>query len=235
MNIALPSPEERQVILAREAARYPEPFVATVVGDGGVDEKLTLLLGNPSKNSEAWETACAATFKPRTVTADNEALVSDCLIWPDLTAWGGIVRRWPALPETIGTVLRRKLGGALSMIVEPLPRAGIPLEVPALIKEAQARNAAATWRQLKPDGVELPIDVAIQPPVYATWRLFQDSISAPAAECWPLAFGMAKAALAASSMPADAMFDRWPGLAMLVALVASRLAGHHADVEKGEF
>lgn len=230
MIIPLPPPEERKALLAKHAARFPEAFDFQVYGDGGRLEPLKLVLGTPVADSSAWETAVAATFKPKSVTADSAALVMDCLVWPDPATWGGIVQRWPALPESVGVTLRRKLGGSLFMIEEP----GVREPLPEIVKEAQTRIPGATWRRLRLDEDNV-IDVAVRPPEAIVWQMFQDAISKEGAACWPLARDFGAASIAASSMPASDLVARWPGAALLIALTASRLGGLAAEVAKGEF
>lgn len=229
MILALPSSDERAAILRQHAARFPEAYNFTLPTDGGKEDTLRILLGTPAPGAEGWETAVAATFKPRLVTADNNALVSDCLLWPDAPTWGGIVRRWPALPATVARAVRQHIGASLAALVEP-PAAAPPAE----LRTALDRNAGAVWRQLKPaDGV--CIDVVIQPPEEVVWRAFQDEIGKDTAKHWRLALDMATASLTASTLPVGELFTRWPGCAMLVTLMASQLAGIAAEYERGEF
>lgn len=229
MILELPPEAERKALLEANKDRFPEPKEVTVFVDGGNTDKLTVVLGNPSKNSAAWDNAVASTFKPRQVNADNVALVSDCVLWPDAATWGGIVRRWPALPETLSTHVRRKLGGAMSMLEEP----GDKEDLPEIVKSAQATNAAVVWRRLRMPSAT--IDVAVRPPEEMVWRMFQQQMAKDDVECWPLARDFAVASVAASSMPVTDLFGRWPGSALLVALTSSMLAGLAADVEAGEF
>lgn len=230
MIVQLPPPEERKALLAQHAARFPEAFDFKVYGDGGKLEPLKLVLGLPVPDSGAWETAVAATFKPKSVTADNAALVMDCLVWPDPATWGSITQRWPALTESVGITLRRKLGGSLFMIEEP----GEAAPVPDVVKEAQTRCPSATWRRLRLDE-EHVIDVAVKPPEPVVWQMFHEQMSKDGAECWPLARDFGVASIVMSSMPAGDLVARWPGSALLIALTASRLGGLAAEVEKGEF
>jgi hypothetical protein len=228
--VPLPSAEERKKILAENAARFPEAFDFKVYGDGGHLETLKLVIGLPVKDSGAWETAVAATFKPKSITSDNAALVMDCLVWPEPAAWGRIVQRWPALPDSVGVVVRRKLGGSLAMIEEP----GALEQLPELVKEAQERVPGATWRRLRLDEKHV-VDVAVRPPEPMVWQMFHEEMSKDGAQCWPLARDFGMASVAGASMPAGDLVTRWPGAALLIALTASRLGGLAAEVEKGEF
>jgi hypothetical protein len=228
--VALPTSDERTAILRRHAERFPAAFNFTLPIDGGKDDQLRILLGTPAEGSDGWETAVAATFKPRLVEADSGALVTDCLLWPDASTWGGIVRRWPALPETVARAVRAHLGASLAALVEPTAD---EVEPPA-VAAALERNAGAVWRQLKP-APDVCIDVAIQPPEEVVWRAFQEQIKRDDAKHWRLALDMATASVTASTLPVGDVFKRWPGCAMLVTLMASKLAGIAAEFERGEF
>jgi hypothetical protein len=230
MILALPSNEAKAALLVEHAARYPEAFTFTLLADGGKPDQLRILLGTPVDNSAGWEAAVAATFKPRTAVSDNPQLVIDCLLWPDLATWGGLVRRWPALPETVARAVRHKLGGSLAALVEPPTTATPPDELTG----ALARNAGAVWRQLRPTAIDT-IDVVIQPPEEMVWRMFQDEVSRDDAKHWRLGLDMATASVTASTEPVGDTFRRWPGCAMLVALMASKLAGVAAEYEQEKF
>jgi hypothetical protein len=230
MIVELPSTEARAALLVEHAARYPEAFGFTLLGDGGKPDQLRILLGTPTADSAGWEAAVAATFKPRTAATDNPQLVIDSLLWPDLPTWGGLVRRWPALPETVARAVRQKLGGSLAALVEPSATA----TPPDALAGALARNAGAVWRQLKPTAIDT-IDVVIQPPEEMVWRMFQDEVSKDDAKHWRLGLDMATASVTASTAPVGETFARWPGLAMLVALMASKLAGVAAEFEREKF
>lgn len=230
MILELPSPEARKALLELHAERFPEAFDFTVPGDGGAPDKLKLLLGVPAKGSIAWETAVGATFKPKSITADNDALVMDCLLWPDTATWGGITQRWPALVDSVAKAVRLKLGGSLANLETP----GDKEEAPADIAAALAANKSATWRRLKID-TDTTVDVAVRPPEQVVWQMFSDQMQGTEAECWKLALDFATASLSAATMPVGELFKRWPGTALLVALTASNLAGLAAEYEKGEF
>lgn len=230
MILELPTPEARKALLAQHADRFPEAFDFTLPGDGGKPEKLKLLLGAPAKDSVAWETAVGATFRPKHITTDDDALVMDCLLWPDPSTWGGITQRWPALVKSVATAVRRKLGATLANIETPDDKA----EVPAIISAALAANKAATWRRLTVD-VDTVVDIAVRPPEQVAWQMFTDQMTVDGASHWKLALDFATASLIASSVAAEELFRRWPGTALLVALTASNLAGLAAEYEKGEF
>jgi len=226
--IALPSPEERKALLTQNANRYPEAFDFTLPTDGGKSDTLKIVLGTPKQDSPGWSSAVAATFKPKTVDADPAALVADCMLWPEPGDWGSVTRRWPALPQTVATVVRRKLGGALSMMESPEGEGP-----PELVKAAQERNPRVVWRRLRLDGAL--VELAVQSPDEMVWRMFNSEMAKDGADCWKLALDFATASVADASVPVASLFLRWPGAALLVALTSSQLAGLAAEYAKGEF
>jgi hypothetical protein len=224
--VELPASDVRAKLLADNAKRFPEAFDFKLPIDGDKEDTLKVVLGTPA-GGPGWDNVVAVTLKPKSATADNPAFVMDCLVWPDLPTWGGLCRRWPALPGTVAQALRLKLGGSLAMIGQP---AGDP---PAAIQAALAANKSAVWRRLTPGAS--PVDIAIQPPEDVVWRFFQDELSKDGTEHWKLARDFATASVAASTLPIADVFDRWPGCALIVTVVSSKLAGIAAEYEKGEF
>jgi hypothetical protein len=243
MDIQRPTEAELAALLAEHAHRFPEKARFTVA-DGDADVKLPVLLGNPSGAckmpgslvSPAWDATAAATFKMRPDSeAVTEQLVADCVLWPNGETWLIWVQRWPALPEVVHAAVRQKTGARVAMLVEPKPGETCPdALVPAL-----ARVHGAVWRHLKPPGGEFT--AAISPPDSGAWRMFGDAMKRRDAEHAQLARDLAESCLLATVgsdglvVKAADIFDRWPGMVLLVGLIVAHLAGLTASYELGEW
>lgn len=236
MDIATPSAAEVEAIFA-DTLRYPEKASATVIGDGGKPQRLPLILGNPSgacssveRVSPAWSRMVAATYRMRE-EADEAELVRDCLLYPPAPIWAQWVERWPALVDAVTPTLRAKVGWKLTALDE----APFDYETPPELAVVLARNPRAVLRVCSVS--KEPIAIVLAAPRSAVWRMFIDAIRKKDADHWTLARDYASAVvLGVHGMPsADALIERWPGLALVIGLVASNLAGVTADVELGEW
>ncbi len=245
MEIIRPTEAELQGLLAEHVHRFPEKARFTVVGDGGAEVTLPVLLGNPSGAckipegrvvSPAWGETVAATFKMRAgAETDTPALVADCVLWPPAPTWSEWTSRWAALPERVFPAIRRKTGAELDMLEDPKPGEKPPDALAGMLQ----RTPAAVWRRLKPPGAEF--FAAIIPPDPGLWRLFVDGMKKRDEKHAQLARDLATASLLAivnangEAVPSETLLDRWPGQALLVDLIVSHLAGLTADYALGEW
>lgn len=244
MEIKKPTDAEVELLLVEHAHRHPEKARFAVVGDGGAEVLLPVLLGNPSgackmpagkPATSSWDDVVSSTFKMRPdAESDIPALVRDCVLWPPQDVWSDWCARWAALPEVVHVAIRRKSGWSKVVLDDPPG----DLQPPDLIAMAKRRNAGAVWQQLKPPGSVL--DVAISPPDSGLWRMFLDAMKRPR-ESRPAELARDLAASCTMILlredgtvyPTDEALDRWPGLALLIGIVASNLAGITSRYELG--
>lgn len=239
MEIVKPSADQLAGLVALHAHRFPEKALAGVI-DEGKQIKLPILLGIPTgaaamplgeKGSPAWSHAVAITFKQREDSAlETEALVRDCVLWPEPATWMQWVGKWPALPLAVLPTLRKKIGGVPSQLEEPAEDEPLPEPLQAAAKQ----YPRAVWRRAK-----LPttsIDLLIDAPAPPAWRIFLDAMKRGDAKHWELVRDLANGVTRAPADSArEAMYAQWPGLALIVVLQATMLGGLGADVELGEW
>lgn len=237
MKIPELTQEEGDAIKATQAHRFPELRFFPKPGDDGKPIKLPVILGNPSgackmpegsRVSKAWQRTVAATFGKKSDAFDYGPLINDCVLWPNPVTWASWCARWPALSDSVRPALVRKYGGAQSLISEPGPEeVGAP-EIAAAV----ASCSGSSWVRFSPKGGES--DLVIKAPSSSMWALFTDAMKARDADAWKLALELAETSIAASTRPAAELLARWPGLALLINLEVSYLAGLSTEYEEGE-
>lgn len=236
MHIEKPGEAEAAEIFA-DVARWPEKAAIVQTGDEG-PVRLPLVLGNPSgacaleegrRVSPVWSALVAATFKLRDEPDDLE-LVRDCLLYPKPATWSQWVERWPALPQAAASAIKSKIGLRLAALAEP----GEDYQAPAELEAARASSRGSL--RIATVGKETAA-IVVATPKPAAWRLFVGALRKRDADTWQTVRGFALAAIAGvdGAPSAEAMIARWPGLALVVALQASSLAGLSAEVELGEW
>src|SRR5687768_6628928 len=114
-----PSPDERALLKAEHAHRFPELATLSLTGDGGAPVSLPIVLGNPSGAcqmpvgapvSPAWSTLVRASLGIADEVGDVAAqLATDCVLWPDRATWARHTTRWPALPQSVADEIRNKV------------------------------------------------------------------------------------------------------------------------------
>ena len=239
LDLAPPSPEVLEQLLAAHSHRYPEKATLPVVGDRGEEVLLRLVLALPTgaviaregdRASSAWRDAVESMTGARAdASAFSDRLALDCVVWPPpplLATWRA---RWPAILGDIAYAALRKTGALRSMLV-----AGEGDPPPAIV-EAQDREPRAVWRRLLPPGGVY--DVAIAPPDAARHDIYEDAIRRreidPVALVRQLAEAQTVACINGAPVPPAEVFARWPGIAVLVAAEARRLGGAAAAVRLG--
>jgi hypothetical protein len=232
-------------LLAQHAHRFPEK-ARVVVQDGDRDVAIPLLLCVPTGAckmpeeqrdivSPAWDRTVAATFKLRPdAQEDADALVSDCVLWPDPGTWGALVARWPAMPEMVELALRRKLGGSLKQLAEPAKGEKPPVAIQRLVA-----MPGASWRTLTL--TDRKLFLAVRSPDAGVYRLFIDAMTKGRTRAAELARGLAASTVlgivdeSGEPMSVDELFDRWCGTYLTLSWVGMQLAGMGADVELGNW
>lgn len=236
MQIALPSADEVAKLVAQYAYRYPQKAKVPVMGDGGERVMLPLLLGVPSgacrlpsgvKASPAWRVIVEGLLSQNLDgSAISEALVADCVLWPEPKTFALWRDRWPGLGGDVGLAVLRMVGGMSTAIEEP----SAVEEPPAPIASLLEQHPRAVWRRLRPPGATF--DVVIDTPDSVKFDAFTDAIGKSDADKPALVRDFAEACLLA---PIGDAFDRFPGLAILVAAQARRLGGAQGEIALGEW
>jgi hypothetical protein len=228
-SVSPPPPDVLDRILGDNASRFPEKAaIGGLLGDGGARVTLPIILANPRDGSPAFNEgiAVALNFRPNQ-DPTGEELVKECLLWPPRTVWNDWRARWAAIDGRVVLALGRKLGSTLAVLSAPESDAALP--------EGIAPSPAGVCRIFTPAGAPKPIYVAIEPPDDAVWRMFVNAATKPDAEVFKISRDLALGCIKASTMPAEAMFDRWPGLVVATVSVLAELAGTGAEVELGNW
>lgn len=125
-SIAPPSPEALAELVSAHAGRFPEIASVDVIGDDGEEVRLPLLIGNPTgavkppgdRVLPVWADLVALSMgaaRPSEGIAD--ALARDCLIYPTPAILGGWEDRWPAVLDSIGIPVARKIGMQAEQVI----------------------------------------------------------------------------------------------------------------------
>lgn len=240
-----PTDDELAALLAEHLHRLPEKAKIHVIGDGGLEVAVPVLLGmpsgackmaNPDLVAPAWDAVAAARFGGRGDESDlADQLADDCVLWPDAATWGAYKKRWPALPELVQVAVRRKTGAARDMLSEPGPKT----EKSTALTKVLERHPSAAWRRFTA-GAEV-VDLAIAPPDYGVWRMFKAAMKERDARHAQLVRDVVVSAVRAALYPdgtpveVEPLLTRWCGLALSLGVTVSHLAGLTGSVELGEW
>lgn len=248
MSVPIPAlaPEELAQLRAVHAHRFPRTAKIPVRGDHGEPLKLQVVLGNPTgarptdgkRPSPVWaKIVRGLIFGGYDRAAACSPLVSDCLLWPDARTFAAWAARWPGLPGDVGVAILRMIGAFVEdALVEPTIE-----QPPEAIDAALAAHPRAVWRRLMPPGSTF--DVVIDAPDSVAYDAFADAIGRdgedPVALVRDFALGHVRACLAieeegAKSTSVAEVIARYPGLSILVAAQARKLANAAGEIELGE-
>ena len=247
MDLRAPTDDEFQALLSRHSTRHPSKAHLTVIGDGDVQVRLPLVLGNPTgcsrmpegvEVSPAWDEHAAAILRLRKSGGREagEALVEDCVLWPEPATWAQWAARWPGLPNSALALVARKVAVLGACVKKPGPKDTAPGPIAATL----GKHPRAVWRKLAPEqGEEMAI--ALDAPDGVRWQFFVDGSMEPGARLGALAADMLAACTLAcvrldgTAAPIGDVVDRWPGLALLLTQQVAELAGATAEVALGEW
>lgn len=247
MDIMQPTAAELEQLRAQNAFRHPRSARIPVLGDHGARISLTIVIGNPTgacrlpagsrPPSPVWRTIVDGILAGRLETGGiSDLIAADCLLWPDAATFNAWRDRWPALPSDVALAALKKVGGAMRVIVEPSV-----IDAPSEpVAAALAAHPRAVWRKLEPTGARY--DAVIDTPDSVKYDAVRDAFDTPGADSIELSRSFAEAQLvacfnAATKEPVrpSEIFDRHPGLAVLVAVHAQRLCGAYGEVQLGEW
>lgn len=237
-----PPDAERAALLAQHAHRFPVPVPITVRGDRGEPVRLPFLLGNPTgilrpppaRVSPYLAQLIGAVNLGRNEDDDDEA-IRDCVLYPPPAQLIAARNRWPGLVADLCKQILAKIG---------LQSAGAEVfageDVPPEIAAALTSHPRAACHRFTPPGADgKPVDllVVIDTPGRVMHDAFNDAVTARDADRVKLARDFAEGVTVGVHGAASAsdVFDRWPGVMLLVVGRAAKLAASVGSARLGEW